>query len=271
MNEQPAAEGSAVEFFCFSDRPGPAPRPWQIVRLDPILPMDPVRSSRYVKILPHLFLEDYAASLYIDTRVILKMPPERIYSELLSDEAIGMVCFQHSFRETVLDEFAEVRRLEFDDPAVIEQQLQAYRLTRPEVLCEKPVNGGFLLRRHDPAVMRLMLHWAAHMLRYSRRDQLSFNYVAWNSQARIRALDLDIRDSAYCAVLPPSDAAQEQRRWTAPSGSPATSPAHTDSGEALMKRLRETELELQDIHDSRLWRLVQVFSSIRRYWRRGTA
>src|SRR6476646_8184158 len=107
LNEQPVASDSSVDFICFTDNRQQLSSSWKMVYLDPILPMDFARSSRLYKICPHRFLKDYETSLYIDNSVILKLTPEKIFDDLMNTEA-HLVCINHSYRDTVLDEFYEV-------------------------------------------------------------------------------------------------------------------------------------------------------------------
>jgi hypothetical protein len=42
------------------------------------------------------------------------------------------------------------------------------------------VEDNFLMRRHnEPEMIRFAEEWWKNVLEFSRRDQLSFNYVAW--------------------------------------------------------------------------------------------
>ncbi len=89
-----------------------------------------------------------------------------------------MVCFQHYERSCIYDEAALVSELRLDDLDTIAGQMNYYRsLGFPEqagLIC-----GTVLLRRHnEPKVVAVMERWFAEVLRWSYRDQLSFNFVA---------------------------------------------------------------------------------------------
>jgi hypothetical protein len=66
------------------------------------------------------------------------------------------------------------------------------------LLQEKPLKGGFLLRNHNKtSVIAAMEEWLAQVLRYSRRDQLSFNYVLRRNALSVSKLDIDVRNADY--------------------------------------------------------------------------
>ena len=174
LNEQPVAAQSHIPFICLTDDPDLRSDTWQLRRVSPAFAMDPARSQRDLKLRPHIHLPDFDASLYIDNSVLLSEPPERIFALL---EPKSTFCVpHHSYRETVLDEFLAVAELGRDDPGRVFEQLNHYLLDCPDVLREKPYWAAIMLRDHrDPAVKAALDTWWSHVMRYSRRDQLSVN------------------------------------------------------------------------------------------------
>ena len=198
LNEQPIRKDSSIDFFCFTDNRTLVSESWNIIYIDPIFPMDSVRSARLVKICPHRFLKAYDESLYIDNSMVLKQTPEEIYGELMQDGNTDLVVLNHNYRKTVLDEFAAVIQLQYDNLNTILEQLNAYSLVCPDVLDETPIQSGFLFRKHnDDNVIVTMEDWLGQVFRYSRRDQLSVNYCLRKSNLRVRKIDCDVFNSKY--------------------------------------------------------------------------
>ncbi|RYF70204.1 MAG: DUF616 domain-containing protein, partial [Comamonadaceae bacterium] len=184
LNEQAVARTSNVPFICLTDDPTLKSETWRVVQVAPAFPMDPIRSQRVLKICPHRIpaLSGFDRSLYIDNSVVLRKSPEALLADLPMASGLGLP--GHSFRRSVHDEFLEVARLGLDDQARIFEQLNHYLASGDTALDEKPHWTAILLRDHRNAQVReAMSLWASHVLRYSRRDQLSFN-TAMN-QARL--------------------------------------------------------------------------------------
>lgn len=198
LNEQIIVKDSDIDFICFTDNKELTSETWKIEFINPILPFDSSRSSRLYKIKPHLFLSEYQTSLYIDNSMVLKIRPEEIFKDLL-DEHSQAVFIHHSFRETVLDEFSEILKLNLDHPGTVLEQLDVYYRLYPEILSRKPVFGGFIIRNHhNPDCISAMEDWLAQVYKYSRRDQLSLNYVLnKNNSFKYTLLDFDIRSNQY--------------------------------------------------------------------------
>ena len=197
LNEQDVVRESNVDFLCFTDNPTLKSNTWKIIHVSPLFPFDLARSSKLYKICPHRMLSEYSASIYMDNSVILRKKPESIFDDLLpADKNISL--FLHSFRETVIDEFNEVINLQLDDLNTVLEQLNAYSLTKPNVLVEKPHWCGFILRKHmDREVVNVMETWFSHILRYSRRDQLSINYVLSDMNYDVNEIQMDNQGSEY--------------------------------------------------------------------------
>lgn len=176
LNEQPVARESGVPFICLTDDPSLRSETWEVRRIDLLFRLDAVRSQREIKLRPHKYLPEFSSSLYIDNSVILTEPPESVFERYAP--ASGLALVHHSYRSSVIDEFQAVHEAGQDDSARIIEQLNHYALSRPEVLEQRPFWGGIQIRDHENQAVRDFLDaWQSHVLRYSRRDQLSVNYA----------------------------------------------------------------------------------------------
>jgi hypothetical protein len=198
LKEQPMARESPLPFIWLTDDPDVTSETWRVVRVRPLFAHDSVRSQRMLKLLPHRHLGNFELSLYIDNSVVLSAPPEKIFAEYFSD--VGLVLPAHSFRERVRDEFVEVSAERLDDPELVAEQLANYESSDPNVLNERLYWSAVMLRNHGDAKVREVLKvWAMHVLRFSRRDQLSA--CVW--------LAISSRDSKQTAHL----TTRWQRHW----------------------------------------------------------
>lgn len=198
LNEQPVAAASSFQFICLTDDPDLRSETWSVRCVAPVFGMDPIRSQRELKLRPHVHLAEFDGSLYIDNSVILREPPEKIFAECAGDAAFCLPL--HSFRASVLDEFIAVAQAGLDDQARIFEQLNHYLLDCAQVLQQKPYWSAILLRDHRDAGVRAALDiWAAHVMRYSRRDQLSANVAFHQAGLQPTAICIDNYQSWFHA------------------------------------------------------------------------
>jgi hypothetical protein len=191
--EQPTAANSDVEYVCFTDDPNLTSTSWTIHLVEPLLALDAFRSQRALKIRGHEALADFEETLYIDNSVFLREDPAVILDRWLADGDIAIS--RHSFRDRVIDEFDEVLELNYDDPNRVNEQLLYYAQLYPDALLERPYWNGMIARRYTPEVQASMNLWFDHVLRFSRRDQLSANVAFSISGVTVVAIEENNNDS----------------------------------------------------------------------------
>lgn len=165
-----------VRFVCFTDRKFPGDRgPWDIRTLPWSHPSDPRRSSRYCKMHPHTLFESAKYSLWLDGSIELLENPLRLIDKYLADKDFAV--FKHRLRDCLFDELKACIKLKKDDESLMRRQVQRYR---DHGYPEKAgmVETGVLLRRHTKRVAEFNEAWWKEIDGFSRRDQLSFNYLS---------------------------------------------------------------------------------------------
>lgn len=191
--EQPLAAGSDVDFICFTDDPDLTSQTWQIRQVDALLPLDPVRSARWLKIEGHPDLAAYDETLWIDARIRLRKDPAAILDDWLANDDFALPL--HSFRDSVVAEFEVILQLGMDDSSRLYEQLTHYTSVGPERLASPVLWTALLARRRTEPVARAMREWIVHVLRYSRRDQLSVVEALGRAGLKPRLVTLDNHES----------------------------------------------------------------------------
>jgi hypothetical protein len=193
-----------VDYVCFADRPLRA-SPWDVRVVEPHFP-DPVRCAKEFKILPHRFFPDHRISIWIDGNYLVVGGVAELTGIALRE--CNMAFFSHAAtngdaRSCLYEEFESIMRLgretgRFkDDPAVMQQQIERYRKEG------YPAGNGLIFasvlirRHHEPDVTAAMEQWWREIVSGSRRDQLSFNYVAWKEQLTFHLVEGNIRDNPW--------------------------------------------------------------------------
>ena len=166
-----------VDYVLFTDRNDINPDGWEIRKLASN-DIGWRRASRRPKLLPHHYFIDYEWSLYLDNRASLEYNPLDLLDEN-NAENHSMYCFKHPSRESIYDEAEAVISMQRDSEHRVREQMDFYRSAGyPSGL--GLIAGTMLLRRHnDVELIDVSEIWFEHVLRYSMRDQLSFNYIAW--------------------------------------------------------------------------------------------
>jgi hypothetical protein len=200
---EPTFIPEGCDFICFTDQDFES-QTWHIVKVTPPL-ADPTRSARKYKILPHVYLQAYDRSIWIDGNVLVEGDVAALADVALSKTniALGDVSKSKTMPASSLKE--ELGRLlamekagkHQDDAALMEQQYKNY------IADGYPDTSGLawtmiVMRNHLAADVSLaMERWWQELEKWSKRDQMSFNYVAWKTGLQFSYLPFDPADNPY--------------------------------------------------------------------------
>jgi len=205
---------------------------WKYFSEENSLPLysDNTRNAKRFKILPHRYLQDYEYSIFIDGNMKVIGNIDELVDKYLSDSNVAF--FSHSQnkldpRNCIYDEYnamihfgnrntsecAKKEKTVFDcdgrcrdeypyyhykdDPNVMNKQIQNYAYSG------YPKDNGLItamviLRRHNEKdCIQTMEDWWTEIKYNSRRDQLSFNYVAWKNKLKFNYINGDSRDNEF--------------------------------------------------------------------------
>lgn len=97
----------------------------------------------------------------------------------------------HPERLNVLDEVNFCAKRDKGTPDIMNRQMQDYiadGFPDNAGLCA----SGLMIRRDTPKVRRLMTKWFNEVKKYSKRDQISFNYVLWKNPIPVNYIPFSI-------------------------------------------------------------------------------
>ena len=196
---QPVLDG--IDFVCFSDRIHHT-KGWKVVVCEKIFGEDSVRNNRFYKLNPHLFFQEYDYSIYMDGNfVVLNSPISLIKNQM---QGINMLVFDHNQtktdpRDCIYEEYEAILKLHQqknivkDDLKVMKSIVEFYK-AKGYPAHNGLIKGGVLIRKHnEPDVIKLMERWWYFIQHHSKRDQLSFNFAAWEQGFKFGYLPGDIR------------------------------------------------------------------------------
>ncbi len=181
LKEQPRAATEGADFVAFLDVPRESAT-WQVRPVHTEF-RDPCRNAKIHKVLPHVYFPDARYSLWIDGSVTIRFTHtiQRLTELYLAD--CDLMVFRHRTRTCIYQEAAVCLHRHLDDPAVVWNQISRYSREG------YPPNLGLaectvVLRRHTAAVNAFNEAWWEEITQSSRRDQLSFPYVARKTRLR---------------------------------------------------------------------------------------
>lgn len=166
------------DYICLTNNPKLTSDIWQVVFVTD-KDLDPVRLSRKYKICNHLVDSKYDISIYIDANICIKGNLDHFLS-IAWREPSNMAILYHPYHTDVSEEFnACLARCLDNRDTIIKQEGDYKKMGFQDIFPQ--VNNRLIIRRPNQTFLKkLMIHWFDQLLKYSYRDQLSFNYVLEN-------------------------------------------------------------------------------------------
>jgi len=188
------------DYICFTDSPPAAYHGvWQFRPIQNEDGLDPVRLARRYKLLPHLLFPEYAFSIYVDGNLQIKASLREYLARCAGERP--MLCQRHPERDCIYEEAIAVLHYRFDERDTVHDQIRRYRLEGFPSHFGLTCTNVLFRHHHDPAVVRLMNDWWAEVSAGSRRDQLSFSYVAWKNQFEYDKTSLSCYSNSFWTVI----------------------------------------------------------------------
>jgi hypothetical protein len=206
IDEQFQMEG--VDYICYTDTDIKSDI-WEVRKSTPIY-KDPNRNAKKYKILPHRYLGEYDWSVWIDgnikvisdIRTLCNGDSYKVYDHMkvfdkrncIYDEANTILQFGEA--NSKRNPHKGIKNWK-DDPNLIKTQMERY------ISEGYPKNNGLttnpiIVRNHnDSVVIKTMEDWWNEIKHNSKRDQLSFDYIAWKNEFNFVYLEGDSRDNDY--------------------------------------------------------------------------
>ena len=200
---EPDYKPAGWDFVCFTDRDLESDT-WEIRKTLPLY-TDNTRTARKHKLLTHRLFPDCEYSLWIDGNINVRGDVTELLSYV---DGCNYATYDHSQnqldpRDCIYQEANAIFQLGSqsrnykDNPELIQGQMERY------VKEGYPKNNGLVvqmevLRRHNETdvVDSMEDQWSE--LKYnSKREQLSFNYIAWKNDLKFSYIQGDSRDNKY--------------------------------------------------------------------------
>lgn len=164
------------DYICYTDNRDLKSNTWQIRELENRLDLDPFRLSRHYKINNHLVDSEYDLSVYVDCNYRIRGDLDTFVSHVLPiGEQFGMLL--HPFHSSLYEETELCIAGAKDDEDILRSQYQYYVEEQKFKDPFPHIAGGMIIRRSgNPKIQKLMETWFSQLLKWSRRDQMAFNY-----------------------------------------------------------------------------------------------
>ncbi len=186
----PETTESDFDYVCFTDNAARLnAKKWEIIEVKPYKEHASRENRRY-KILPHLYFPNHGTSIWVDANISITSNLRPLIQAHLSTHSIAM--FKHPHRNCIYQEGNVCSYNKLDSPDLISKQMNYYRSLGYPENNGLTANGVILRQHHNPKVVQAMEAWWGELSKFSKRDQLSFNFIAWKYNLDLKVIDRNI-------------------------------------------------------------------------------
>ena len=164
-----------ITFICFTDSNRLTSDTWELKSINMYL-LSADKMCRQAKALPHEFFPEYQYSLWIDNIVKLKRLPSS--ADLNTSNKFLFKLFVHSGRSNLFEEACAIHGLGYENSETVLNQMEHYsKFVNLSSVSPLSTTTVIIREHHHPSVIQFGKTWWAHILIFSKRDQLSFDFV----------------------------------------------------------------------------------------------
>ena len=188
-----------IDYYVFTDSNKIKSDKWNVVYLDDC-EIDPRKTAKIFKVLPHLFFPNYKYSIWVDGNIEVLSDYRDLVKNYLISKSVAF--FSHPSRNCIYEEAKHIKKLGYANKDIINVQMNRYlKLNYPKK--NGLIAGRFIVRDHnDKKCVVLMEEWWNEINNFSIRDQLSFNYVLWKLDESCEVIKLDHFNNKYFKIHP---------------------------------------------------------------------
>lgn len=175
------------DYVCYTDTPITNPGIWDIRPLE-YRGYDNNRNAKYYKLFPDILFPDYEYSIWIDGNIdLLDNDLENRVNYLIENGNLISANI-HFERNCVYEEAYTCIKYQLDDPFIIQsfvQYLKDHNYPYQIGLFEMNI---IFRNHHNFEIIALMHDWWKMIIRFSKRDQLSFMYALYQNKMHCEAM-----------------------------------------------------------------------------------
>jgi len=186
-----------IDYYCFTNDRGLKSKTWNVIYVENDS-LDDITLARKIKILGHeIIRKNYEISIWIDGAFVIRNSVNEFLETFCDLDNYDFAVSVHHERDTVYEEIIEVvkrGRESLKNARRIQKFFEKENFKNNNGLYET----GILVRRHNkPNVKKAMILWFSMILKYSRRDQISFPYSIEKSRLKVKPVRINVFDNKY--------------------------------------------------------------------------
>ncbi len=191
-----------IDYICFTNNKKITSNSWKIIHIEDNN-LDNHYLSRKIKMLGHPYIDkNYDLSIWIDASIIFKKSVTNFLHKYFDLKKDLLAACKHFARNSIREEAKVCLRYQKDSKDKINKLLSFYEKENFQDNLGLLEMTLIIKRNRDPLVKKTMELWFDMILKYSKRDQLSFMYCLSVTRLPFKVIPLDVWHNEYIDYTP---------------------------------------------------------------------
>ncbi len=191
-----------IDYICFTNNRSITSSDWKIIYIEDEN-LDNHYLSRKIKMLGHPYIdENYTLSIWIDASIIFKKSINEFLLEYFDIKKDLLAACKHYARNSIREEASVCIRYKKDSKDVINKLLSFYEKENFKDDLGLLEMTLIVKRHNNPLVKKTMKLWFEMILKYSKRDQLSFMYCIDKTGLKVKTIPISVWNNDYIEFTP---------------------------------------------------------------------
>lgn len=179
-----------IDYLCFTNNKKIKSKTWKIIYIED-KNLTNTKLARKIKILGNDLINKYKISIWIDGNLYFKKSIHKFLETYALNTDANFISFKHHERNCIYEEINacyQCKKEEKQNLIKIKEFYEKENYPKNNGLVE---TGVIIRKNGDELVTKTMEMWFEHVLNYSKRDQLSFNYCVYKTKMNVSYMNLN--------------------------------------------------------------------------------
>lgn len=176
--KEPEFVSEGWDYVCFTNNKHLRSKVWRIVQVKCPAGYSHKLCTSLLITNPFSYLKGYQLSVLVGGQISIHCDIEEFVNKVLpEDKSIALM--NHPYRDCTYDEAKKVIELKKADKEIVKKQIRHYMNEGLPAHTGMVQTGITICRLNDARLQKHCRFWMQQVIRFSQRDQLSFNYLLW--------------------------------------------------------------------------------------------
>lgn len=185
-----------IDYLCFTNNKRIKSKTWKVIYIEDKTLTD-VQLARKTKILGNEYTKKYDVTIWMDGNQFFKRSIYDFLDTFVNNQEADFISFKHHARDCIYEEINACMQFKKEDKQKL-LKLKDFYIKEKYPAHNGLIKSSIIVRKKgNELVLKTMKMWFEYLVKYTKRDQLTFNYCVFKTKMPIFYIDLNMWDNEW--------------------------------------------------------------------------